>query len=180
MARSARLVPWQSWHWQPLLLSTVSACSKFLICRPNVHSINCSLPLGTKKLMGTNKEGAVGGREWTVECRSDRAGERASVWGQSVSGQGGRSSPPPSGRACLPWPPAQSGWHISLRLRDTVCWGAAGSRNLMLTISSASCGSQATFRSKQVSGRHRWMARTHGRTDEADGPLHVQSYVFPT
>ena len=68
LARSARLVPWQSWHWQPLLLSTVSACSKFLICRPNVHSINYSLPLGTKKLMGTNKEGAVGGRE----CRSER------------------------------------------------------------------------------------------------------------
>ena len=71
VARSARPVPWQSWHWQPLLLSTVSACSKFLICRPNVHSIDCSLPLGTKKLMGTNKEGALGGRE----CRSDRASE---------------------------------------------------------------------------------------------------------
>ena len=82
----------------------------------------------------------------------------------------GRADGPPRGHACRPaclparlsaCPPAQSGCDISPRLCDVSHQGATNSRNFMLTVDETSCGSRATFRSKQVSGR-RWMAPDGG------------------
>ena len=96
------------------------------------------------------------------------------MWGRWGSGWAKRTVLHRAMPACLP---AQSVCHISLRLRSTVCYKASNSHNLILTLILAPCAGRATFRSKQVSGR-RWMAPDG--EGEADGPPHVQSYVFPS